>query len=227
MRLRARAEQKRSHDAAQVGSSAHWVAAGLLRSEANELPVQPVRLFLGGATGLEPATPGTTTQCASQLRHAPHLTSDPEGSPCTPGRIRTSGPRLRRPLLCPLSYGRLAERLYHTAVQLGSCALTPFRNSWPDGLRADHTAVQLGGCAHPRLRNSWPDGLRADHTAVQLGSCTDSRRARLLRPSASPQRQRSDHVEALEAAGSHRLPAWSERRESNPHHWLGRPVLYH
>ena len=31
-------------------------------------------------------------------------------SPCprfTPGRIRTSGQRLRRPLLCPLSYGRM------------------------------------------------------------------------------------------------------------------------
>jgi hypothetical protein len=26
---------------------------------------------------------------------------------CTPGRIRTSGQRLRRPLLCPLSYGRM------------------------------------------------------------------------------------------------------------------------
>ncbi len=49
--------------------------------------------------GLEPITPGTTTQCANQLRHAPHLP--------TPGRIRTSGRRLRRPLLCPLSYGRI------------------------------------------------------------------------------------------------------------------------
>lgn len=27
--------------------------------------------------------------------------------PSTPGRIRTSGRRLRRPLLCPLSYGRI------------------------------------------------------------------------------------------------------------------------
>ncbi len=28
---------------------------------------------LGGATGLEPATPRTTTWCANQLRHAPHV----------------------------------------------------------------------------------------------------------------------------------------------------------
>ena len=54
----------------------------------------------GGATGLEPATPRTTTWCANRLRHAPHMFSG------TPGRIRTSGQRLRRPLLCPLSYGR-------------------------------------------------------------------------------------------------------------------------
>jgi hypothetical protein len=55
----------------------------------------------GGATGLEPATPRTTTWCADRLRHAPHVSSG------TPGRIRTSGQRLRRPLLCPLSYGRM------------------------------------------------------------------------------------------------------------------------
>jgi hypothetical protein len=61
---------------------------------------QQPTLGLGGATGLEPATPRTTTLCANRLRHAPHG--------LTPGRIRTSGQRLRRPLLCPLSYGRMA-----------------------------------------------------------------------------------------------------------------------
>lgn len=31
---------------------------------------------------------------------------------CTPGRIRTFGQRLRRPLLCPLSYGRELDGSY-------------------------------------------------------------------------------------------------------------------
>ena len=49
---------------------------------------------------------------------------------CTPGRIRTSGPRLRRPLLCPLSYGRrLIGSARRAANQLGSFAGLRSRNS--------------------------------------------------------------------------------------------------
>ncbi len=70
-----------------------------------ELQAHITEVKVGGATGLEPATPGTTTQCANRLRHAPHNDQAP-----TPGRIRTSGRRLRRPLLCPLSYGRIFTR---------------------------------------------------------------------------------------------------------------------
>jgi hypothetical protein len=64
---------------------------------------------VGGATGLEPATPGTTTQCANRLRYAPRVS--------TPGRIRTSDRRLRRPLLCPLSYGRVIGQERKTGIE--------------------------------------------------------------------------------------------------------------
>lgn len=37
--------------------------------------------------------------------------------PSTPGRIRTSGRRLRRPLLCPLSYGRVFYRERKTGIE--------------------------------------------------------------------------------------------------------------
>ena len=86
---------------------------------------------LGGATGFEPATPRTTTWCANQLRHAPHM------SLCTPGRIRTSGQRLRRPLLCPLSYGRRrapSERVGVWALPKLPAILIRTRPSNLDGL---------------------------------------------------------------------------------------------
>jgi hypothetical protein len=80
---------------------AKLVSGSELRVDGSADELVRARSTRGGATGLEPATPRTTTWCADRLRHAPHVSSG------TPGRIRTSGQRLRRPLLCPLSYGRM------------------------------------------------------------------------------------------------------------------------
>ncbi len=107
LRSQRMASIRRRAAARSLARCSHIDASGLERvpaPNAREARLPNSSPRLGGATGFEPATPRTTTWCANQLRHAPH-------HPCsrsTPGRIRTSGLRLRRPLLCPLSYGRMA-----------------------------------------------------------------------------------------------------------------------
>ena len=56
--------------------------------------LQALVLRLGGTTGIEPAASGTTTQRSDHWATLLIF--------CTPERTRTSNPRLRRPMLCPV-----------------------------------------------------------------------------------------------------------------------------
>ena len=138
---------------------------------------------VGGATGFEPATPGTTTQCAANCATLPM-------DLCTPGRIRTSGQRLRRPLLCPLSYGRMrAANKPRRLVDARASLLGPFHPR------------KLAAGSHSRPRQSLESG-RASHEPQWLMTARASflgcvglgnSRSPLLTPGSAVPRVRADN----------------------------------
>ena len=119
---------------------------------------------------------------ALPLRHAPHA------FPGTPGRIRTSGPRLRRPLLCPLSYGRMRASLKRVRLRSTNprCSERSDRSAaskageWRRSLGAETPGrlAHRSQCASGAQRCQWQPFARLPRSRERLRCVRTPRRER-------------------------------------------------
>src|SRR5262249_11904260 len=86
----------------------------------------------------------------------------------TPGGNRTHNPRLRRPVLCPLSYGRLGTKVSRNSPGVAMARAHPGRRALPEHQPARALFSDTG----PRLKaRNIPSG----HTTVNQISATRTR----------------------------------------------------